>query len=85
MNDNLKKSHSNSTAPCVSVDAIVRRRMYATIDWAANVCLCGEDGRVWGKIDRVLFPEYWKKNKHFPHDPQTGKPLTIYGGCNIAR
>jgi len=27
-------------------------------------------------LDKKLYPEYWEKDKSFPHDPKTGRKLT---------
>jgi hypothetical protein len=53
--------------------------MYATVGWNFKICLCGADGRIWGdECDRVIFPEYWRKDPAYPHDPETGEALQIY-------
>lgn len=54
---------------------------YATIDYGGKVCLCDEAGHIiYGGMDKVLFPEFWRDDPNWPHDPVTGKKLPIFNG-----
>jgi len=51
----------------------------ATLNWNGDIVLCFDSGEILpGKLDRILYPEYYKVRKDYPCDPKTNKPLEIY-------
>lgn len=57
---------------------------FATIGYGGKVCLRDRGGHIiYGDLDKKMYPEYWKNNKNWPHDPATGKELPIYGQVTI--
>lgn len=51
----------------------------ATRDHAWRVCLAFEGGTMFGqRVDKILYPEYYKHRRDYPCDPITGKELPIW-------
>lgn len=51
-----------------------------TINWAGKICLAFKNGEILhGRVDKLLYPEYFPNDCEWPVDPETGIKLQIYG------
>jgi len=52
-----------------------------TMNWSGDAVLCFGDGMILpGRLDRELYPQYYRWREDWPCEPTTGVPLKIWSG-----